>query len=185
MNVERYRGPIRNWWVPVLLGVMFLVVGVVVFFHPGTSYLTLAVMFGIGVIISGIFDLYVGASTHVQSGRGWMIAAGVIEILLGILMLFPQISGLVLPFMLAFWLMFRGFTLIGVSSDMMSYGIKGPGWVIALAVLLIIAAFIVLFNPVVGVGVIVIFLGISLLLLGIAMIVLGIDLYSLRKHLMN
>lgn len=33
----------------------------------------------------------------------------------------------VLPFVLGFWLMFRGFTAIGIASDMQDYGVRGAG----------------------------------------------------------
>lgn len=183
VNYERYRGPIRNWWVWLVLGILFLAMGVVVFFHPGESYLTLSVLFGVGVIFAGVLDIFLASSTHVQSGRGWYIAMGIIEILLGVMMLFPAISGAMLPFILAFWLMFRGFMLIGTASDMIAWGIKGPGWVIALSVLLILCSFIVLFNPVIGIGAIVIWLGVSLVILGIALIVFAFDLNSFRKKI--
>ena len=183
-NVERYRGPIRNWWVGLVLGILSIAMGVIVFMHPGESYLTLSILFGIGILLMGILDLYIGVGMHKQSGKGWVIATGIIEMLLGILLMcLPVVSMGMIPFLLAFWLLFRGFTLIGISSDMIAWGIKGPGWVIALAILMIICAFIVMFNPVVGMGAIVIWLGVSFLLLGIAMIVLAFDLNKLRKDL--
>ena len=33
----------------------------------------------------------------------------------------------ILPFVLGFWLLFRGFMAVGVASEMMSVGIKGAG----------------------------------------------------------
>lgn len=183
-DVERYRGPIRNWWVGLIVGLISIAMGVIVLMNPGESYLTLSMLFGVGILVAGILDLYAASTMHTQSGKGWIIATGIIEILLGVLLMFlPMVSMGIMPFLLAFWLLFRGFTLIGVSSDMIAWGIRGPGWVIALAVLMIICAFIVMFNPVVGIGAIVIWLGASFMLLGIAAIVLAFDLNTLRKHL--
>ena len=34
----------------------------------------------------------------------------------------------ILPFVLGFWLLFRGFMAVGVASEMMGVGIKGAGW---------------------------------------------------------
>lgn len=184
INVERYRGPIRNWWVDLLLGILSIVMGIIVFMHPGQSFFALSIIFGAGILVSGILDLFMASSMHRQSGKGWVIVTGVIEILFGILLLsLPRMSMNVMPLVLAFWLMFRGFALIGVSSDMIAWGIKGPGWVIALAIALILCSFVILFNPIIGVGAIIIWLGVSFLLLGIGFVILAFDLWRLNRTL--
>ena len=71
----------------MLLGIIFFIVGIVVFFEPGGTYLALSVLFGIVVILSGAFELYLGTKAPTGSGKGWYIAGGVVEILLGILLL--------------------------------------------------------------------------------------------------
>lgn len=184
INVERFRGPIRNWWVDLLLGILAIAMGIIVFIHPGQSFFALSILFGVGILVSGILDLFMASSMHRQSGKGWVIVTGILEILFGILLIsLPVMSMNILPFVLAFWLMFRGFALIGVSSDMIAWGIKGPGWVIALAIALILCAFVIFFNPIVGVGAIVIWLGASFILLGVGFIVLAYDLWQLRRAL--
>lgn len=180
----RYRHSINNWWLSMLLGIIFFIVGIIVFFRPGDSYMALSVVFGIMVILSGILEIYLGSNTAGQAGRGWLIAGGVIEILLGILLLStPSILFTVLPYVLGFWLLFRGFTAIGVASDMSSYGASGSGWTVALGILVIICAFFVLFNPVLGIGVVVVWLGLSLLFAGIELMVHAAHLRRLKKHL--
>lgn len=149
----------------MLLGIIFFIVGIVVFFEPGGTYLALSVLFGIVVILSGAFELYLGTKAPTGSGKGWYIAGGVVEILLGILLLCtPSMLFTILPFVLGFWLLFRGFMAVGVASEMMGVGIKGAGWTMTLGILVIISAFLVLFNPIIGVGVVVFWVGLSLLL---------------------
>lgn len=184
IDFQRYRGPIRYWWVELLLGVLAIAMGIVILMHPKISFLTISILFGLGILVSGILDLIVAASMHRQAGKGWTIATGVIEILLGVLLIsVPAVSLNIIPMLLAIWLLFRGFALIGISSDMMAWGVKGPGWVIAFASLLIFCAFIVLFNPAVGVGAIIIWLSVSFILLGIGFLILAYDLYRLRGRL--
>ena len=86
-DVGRFRHSIDNWQLSMLLGIIFFIVGIVVFFEPGGTYLALSVLFGIVVILSGAFELYLGTKAPTGSGMGWYIAGGVIEILLGILLL--------------------------------------------------------------------------------------------------
>ena len=183
-DAGRYRHSIDNWWLSLLLGILFFIVGIIVFFRPGDSYLALSVLFGIVVILSGILEIYLGANATGQSGRGWLIAGGVIEILLGLLMLStPSVLLSVLPYVLGFWLLFRGFTSIGLASDMNAYGVQGSGWTVALGVLVIICAFFILFNPVLGIGVVVLWLGLSLLFAGINLMVHAAHLRRLKRHL--
>lgn len=117
-----------------------------------------------------------------QSGRGWVIAMGVIEFLLGVLLLsLPQISMWMIPILLGVWLLFRGFSLVGISSDMMAYGIKGPGWVIAISILAILCAFLIIFQPILGVGAIVILLGAGFIIMGVDMIIFSLFLKRLTR----
>lgn len=183
-DVGRFRHSIDNWQLSMLLGIIFFIVGIVVFFEPGGTYLALSVLFGIVVILSGAFELYLGTKTPTGSGKGWYIAGGVIEILLGILLLCtPSMLFTILPFVLGFWLLFRGFMAVGVASEMMGVGIKGAGWTMTLGILVIISAFLVLFNPIIGVGVVVFWVGLSLLLAGVDLIAHAVTLRRLRKEL--
>lgn len=184
VDVERYRGPIRRWWVSLLLGLLFLVMGVIVFFFPGQTFFALAILFGLSIMFSGILEIFVGFSMGPQSGRGWVIAMGSIEFFLGLLLVsLPQISMWMMPILLGFWLLFRGFSLVGISSDMMAYGIKGQGWVVAVSILLIMTAFLIIFHPIFGMGAIVILLGVGLILMGVDMIIFGMFLKGLNKEL--
>ena len=68
-DVGRFRHSIDNWQLSMLLGIIFFIVGIVVFFEPGGTYLALSVLFGIVVILSGAFELYLG--TRLPPGRAW------------------------------------------------------------------------------------------------------------------
>ena len=175
-DVGRFRHSIDNWQLSMLLGIIFFIVGIVVFFEPGGTYLALSVLFGIVVILSGAFELYLGTKAPTGSGMGWY--------LLGILLLCtPSMLFTILPFVLGFWLLFRGFMAVGVASEMMGVGIKGAGWTMTLGILVIISAFLVLFNPIIGVGVVVFWVGLSLLLAGVDLIAHAVTLRQLKKNM--
>ncbi len=181
--VDTYRNAIRYWWLGPLLGAIIFIMGIVVFMHPGESYAALAIVFGLLILFSGIVQLFLGINMPRHTGRGWLIASGAIEIILGIILTFNiGLSALVLPFFLGFWLLFRGMTVIGTASQMRHEGIPGTGWTIFWAVMLIITAFLVLIFPAVGAGALVLWLGISFMFAGLALIFLGIQLNGMRKH---
>lgn len=180
----KYRRHSDNWQLSVLLGILFLIGGVIVFFEPARSYMALSILFGIAIVLSGLFGLYMGMKIPVHAGKGWMIFTGVIELILGILLLaVPSMLLSMLPFVLGFWLLYRGLLAVGFASDMMGCGVKGMGWSLALGILVIIGAMMILFNPLLGVGVAVVWLGVALLLAGIDLISHGINLRRLQQRL--
>lgn len=182
MDVSRYYNSIKHWWVYLALGVIFFIAGDVVFITPRERYLALSVVFGLIIMLSGISEIYIGANTPLRSGKGWLLAAGVIEILLGIALLgLPVIAMLLFPFFLGFWVMFKAYTTIGVASDMMGYGIKGAGWTLGFSILAVICSFLVITSPFVMLGFVFIWLGVSLLFVGSALILYSMQLRKMKR----
>ena len=51
---ERAGKTIRHWWLYLLTGILSIAAGIIVFCNPLESYLTLSLMFGVLMLISGI-----------------------------------------------------------------------------------------------------------------------------------
>lgn len=68
-DVGRFRHSIDNWQLSMLLGIIFFIVGIVVFFEPGGTYLALSVLFGI-VVILGRFRTVFGYEGSHRVGHG-------------------------------------------------------------------------------------------------------------------
>lgn len=157
----------RHWWVPLLLGIIVLALGAVVLLFPQTSYLTMTLLFGVVIILSGI--MYLGmAMTKGIKGRGWLIACGIIEIILGIILtMLPAISAVALPLCLGFWLLFKGSSLIGIGYGLRKVKGSGWGWTLFSALLLIICGIIILLQPLLyGTEAVVWWVGISFIIGG-------------------
>ena len=65
---------------------------------------------------------------------------------------------------------------------MIGYNIKGAGWVLVFAILVVIAAFFMLIVPFMGWGSYIAWLGLSLLFAAVAMIIYAIMLSKLKKY---
>ena len=182
--IEPFKNLTRYWWALLSLGIAIVVVGVMIFVNPQGSYLGMTLAFGIVILVSGIMQLAMSITEKYLPGRGWLIAGAVIEIILGIILLCnPALSAVTLPFFLAFWLLFRGFNLIGFASDMRALKVSGMGWTIAAAILLIICALLILFSPmVIGTAAVVTLVGIGFLLAGLAVIVFSFQLLSIKNR---
>lgn len=164
---DKYNGCLKYWWLLLVLGIILLLLGVMIFVFPLLSYVTMSMLFGITILISGIFYLVMSA-TKTLKGRGWLFIAGLIELLFGIfLTLWPAISATILPYILGFWLLFKGFTLIGIGADMSDVKGSGWGWSILWALAVIICAFVIIVYPIVfGIEAVIIWVGISCLIAG-------------------
>jgi len=185
--IEQFKNLTRYWWALLILGIAIVVVGVMIFVNPAGSYLGMTLAFGIIILVSGIMQLAMSITEKYLPGRGWLIAGAVIEIILGIILLCnPALSAVTLPFFLAFWLLFRGFNLIGFASDMRALKVSGMGWTIAAAILLIICAILILFSPmIIGTAAVVTLVGIGFLLAGISVIVFSFQLLSIKNRYKN
>jgi uncharacterized membrane protein HdeD (DUF308 family) len=170
----------------LLTGIALLVIGIVVFAFPAQSYIGMSLMFGWLILLSGIFQVILStANKHYITGRGWMLAGGIIEIVLGAILVWNvALSAATLPIFLGFWLMFRGFSAIGLGGDMSSMNVPGSAWTIISGILLLLCSLWVLIQPLVfGTTMVVVWVGISLLFAGIAAISLAMQLKSAHKHL--
>lgn len=106
------------------------------------------------------------------------MASGIIETVLGVLLtILPSITAAALPYFLGFWLLFKGFTLIGIGSDMSSVKGSGWGWSIIWALALIVCAFVIILYPMVfGIEAVIIWIGVSCIVAGLSLISFSVNL---------
>ena len=173
---------IKHWWLSVLLGVLLFIMGVWVIMTPVESYITLAIFFSAVIFVSGISGLiFTLANKNRLQGWGWHLISALLDLLFGtILLIYPQLSMIILPFIVAFWFMFSGFSAIGLSGEYKRMGLGSSGWGVAFGVLTIILAFVMIFKPLVGALTIVYMTGFAFMSLGIFRIMLGLQLKKLN-----
>lgn len=177
--IENSKQAVRYWWLLLIIGIALFAVGVLIFVYPAQSYLGMSLVFGWLMLISGILEVVLSsANKHFITGRGWMMAGGIIEIILGIILIFNVgLSAATLPIFLGFWLMMRGFSAIGLGGDMNALEITGSGWTIFTGVLLLLCSLWILFQPlVIGTTAVIVWVGITLLLAGITAFSLALQL---------
>lgn len=175
---------IKYWWVGVLLGVLFLLLGIWVLQSPIESFVTFAIYFAITYIISGIGAIAFSVSNReALDGWGWQLAGGILELVMGIALLAnPGVSMIVLAFFVGFWLLFRGFATISIAVELKKDGGKNWGWTLFSGILTMILAFMVLLNPLYAVSTLSIFIGLSLIMAGVAQIMIGFQVRKVSKR---
>lgn len=176
---------IKHWWLLAVAGVLCIVLGIVVFAFPLESYVTLAILFGVLLLVVGAAKL-IAASTSANffMMKGYVIVSGILDLLIGIfLCIYPGVTLVALPVMMGFWMMYNSFVLIGFSGDFDTFGIPGSGWVIGGGILLLILSILVLVNPFgAGIATVVVLAGIGLIVFGILLISLSVKLKEIHRN---
>lgn len=76
------------WWIPLLTGIVCLGFGIWIFLAPVQAVPVMAVVFAIGLLLTGLLNLILGCATRNSiSVWGWALVLGLIEIIAGVWML--------------------------------------------------------------------------------------------------
>jgi uncharacterized membrane protein HdeD (DUF308 family) len=170
----------RAWWWPLIFGIISIIAGILAIAWPGPTLVVLAVLFGIELIVWGIFRL-VGAITFGDESAGartlWAIL-GVLSLLIGFYALrHIVITLLSLGLLLGiFWLVDGIGTLVSAAEHK---NMPGRGFAVLSGVLGVIAGLILLFWPAISILTLALLAGIWLLVVGFTQITVAMQLRRL------
>jgi uncharacterized membrane protein HdeD (DUF308 family) len=170
----------RAWWWPAIFGVVSIIAGVLVLAWPGPTLVVLAVLFGVELIVWGIYRL-IGAITFGDAGGGartlWAIL-GVLSLLLGFYALrHIVITLLALGLLLGIFWLVDGIGLI--VSAVEHRGMPGRGLSLLSGVLGVIAGLVLLVWPSISILTLAWLAGLWLLVVGVMQIGVAVQL---RRH---
>jgi len=172
---------IKHWYLPSIVGILLIVLGIWTLTTPLESYIMLSIVFAVGFFLSGIFEMIFALSNKHKSWR-WSFALGLLSIIIGLLMILnPAISMATLPFYVGFMLLFHSILGICSAYEMRQYGIMDWGWLMLVAVLALIFSFIMLWNPLFAGVSIVVWTGIAFIVTGFYMIYFSTRLIKLNN----
>jgi uncharacterized membrane protein HdeD (DUF308 family) len=175
MDVIFARG-VRHWWFFLIRGILFIALGIYMVATPAASYAALAFLFGLIIFIAGIVELIRVVRDNDSFNRGLHLILGVIDIILGIVLMSHIAAGeTILRILVGLWFLFRGLSLFGFSSVMRR------SWpVIVGGVLIIIFSLFILFNSVFGAVTIILWTAFAFVITGLMNIVLAMRLKPLE-----
>lgn len=154
---------LRHWWVFIIRGVLFILLGVYMILSPATSYAALGFLFGLIIFVAGIVELlHVSRSVYTGNRRGHL-ALGIIDIILGIvLMSHIAASVAILRIIVGIWFLFRGISLFSFSRTI------HRSWMLKLGgVVTFIFGLLIIFNAAFGSFTIILFTAIAFIITGI------------------
>lgn len=175
---------VKHWWLMLIAGILCIAAGICVFVFPVESYLTLSILFGIVMLLTGVGQLIIASTSgNYLMMKGYFIVGGILDLILGIsLCVYPGVTLVVLPFMMGLWLMYHSFILISFGGDMDTFKVSGSASMIILGILILMLSIFVLLNPFsAGVVTVLVVAGVGLILLGVTFCILAAKLRDLKK----
>jgi len=181
--LKSFRNSVKHWYIPLILGIIFIVCGLYVFSAPLGAYVALSLLFSVSFIVSGIFDIFFSIENRKSmNGWGWYLVSGLLSLIMGIYLVnYPKISMAILPFIVGFTVMFRSFQLLGISFDLKDAHVLRWGNLAIFSILGIILSFMLLANPIFSGMSLVVVTGLSFVFVGIASVILAFNLKKLKN----
>ena len=165
-----------GWWLALLIGALAIVAGIIVILEPSNSLSTLAVIFGIFILIDGIVEI-VAAITGDTESRGLLAVIGALSVIAGVLLIRHPLGGVrAVALLLGIWLIAAGVVrLIGAFAY--------PGhriWRILVALVLGIFGVVIVSAPHIGYATLALIAGIGFICYGLGMLAVGWAMHSIR-----
>jgi uncharacterized membrane protein HdeD (DUF308 family) len=103
----------RGW--AIVLGILLVIGGIVVIAWPGVTFLVIAIVWGLTMLVGGIARS-IAAATLRGYAWGWLVVLGILEAILGILMLaWPDVTAYVILLLIGIYSIVAGILQIVLS----------------------------------------------------------------------
>ena len=177
-------GLARNWWVVALRGLAAIVFGVLTILNPAMSLAVLILFFGAYALVDGVFTVIAAVMRRREEPR-WvgLLISGILGILIGALtFMMPGVTTLVLLYIIATWAVIRGVFEISVALKLRKE-IQGEFWLILAGALSVaFGAFLFAF-PGTGALAVVMWIGVFAIVFGIVLMALAFRLKGWSRRL--
>ena len=180
--LKTVRNTVKNWYIPAIIGVLFILLGGYLFSVPVATYLTLTIFFSLTFLFSGILEIVFSVQNKDElEGWGWYLTSGIFSLLIGVaLVAKPEVAATTLPFFIGFSLLFRSFQGLGFAFELKNYGVIKWGNLAILSILGIVFSFLLIANPIFTGISLVVMTALSFIFVGISAIVLAFQLKKLK-----
>lgn len=172
------------WWLPVLRGVLMILLGLLLLVEPLGTLVALVWVFGVFAVVDGAVVLMQALLARGRPGFGWLVAEGLVSIAFGaLIMLWPDVTALVLFYLLALWVLVLGVTAVVVAVT--QYRARDLAWSGTLVFGLIgfLFGLLLAIKPQGTVDVILTVYGLFAFVAGVVMLVSGFATRSLSRQL--
>jgi uncharacterized membrane protein HdeD (DUF308 family) len=179
--IETKKSP--YWWIPLLFGVVFILIGYWILRSPEESFEKITRFIGAMIMVSGAIQLYFTIRHHKGTpGWGFQLAGDIFDLAVGAALLAnPSLLLRLITLFVGIWLIANSISLFmraaGSRKDQHDYW----AWEFGLGIFLMVMAIFFLWHPMLLGITIAIWAGIAFIILGLFRIVLTLRLRKLRK----
>jgi uncharacterized membrane protein HdeD (DUF308 family) len=176
---ESLRPATSLWWLPVLVGLAAVGVGVFFVVSPHETLTTFTVIAGIFLLLDAVLAIVAGIFGHGE-GRGLLALLGVLSAIAGLVLIKHPFDTLVIfTIIIGVWLVVAGLVRFVTSFSLP----EGRGASIALALFDILAGAVILAWPDLSLATLAVIIGIVLIVRGILLFVAGWGMRTLNSRL--
>ncbi len=174
---------IKNWWIPLVVGLIFLIVGIISFARPEDTYDNLSKLFSLAFLVSGILEIYFALSNRTSlKGWGWLMVTGIFSVFAAAMMFgSPLLASSSLAFLVAFVLLYRSFQGISQALEMRAYNDENWNLIFWVSILASVLSLILLFNPDLAALGLVFWTATAFILVGILSITVAFGLRRIKR----
>jgi uncharacterized membrane protein HdeD (DUF308 family) len=169
----------RHWGWVLVFGIVTLLAGLLTLVWPGRTIVVIAVLFGIQLVVAGIFRFVAAFASDDETGGTRVLLAllGVLSFIVGLYALRHVLLTIAaLALLLGIFWIVNG--AVEVFAALSHRGMQGRGWTIFMGLLSVVAGIVVLVYPAISLATLALVLGFWLLVFGIMEIVLAFRLRS-------
>jgi uncharacterized membrane protein HdeD (DUF308 family) len=172
----------RHWGWVLTFGIITLLAGLLTLAWPGRTIVVIAVLFGIQLVVAGIFRFIAALAADEESGgaRALLALLGVLSFIVGLYALRNVLVTIAaLALLLGIYWIVNG--AVETFAALSHKGMHGRGWTIFMGLLSVVAGVVVLVYPSISLATLAVVLGFWLLVYGIMEIVLAFRLRSVGQ----
>jgi uncharacterized membrane protein HdeD (DUF308 family) len=165
-----------GWWLALLIGAVSIVAGVIVILKPSDSLSTLAVIFGIFILVDGVIALIAALSGETE-GRGLLAVLGALSVIAGVLLIRHPLGGVkAVALLLGIWLIAAGVVRFVAAFSVPDH----RAWRICVALVLAIFGVVIVSSPHIGYATLALIAGLCFICYGIGMLLVGWAMHVIR-----
>ena len=101
----------------LLLGIVYILIGVYLLMHPLAGLATLTIALAIYLFVEAILEFVLGFSLRPLPGSGWLVFDGVVTLILAVMIwrTWPSSTGWVIGLLVGISMLFSGLARLGIS----------------------------------------------------------------------
>lgn len=174
---------VKNWWIHLIIGGIFVGVGLQIWQTPEASYYSLSRLFATILPIVGIAQIYYSVSNRkLLVGWSWYLSNGTFDLIVGFILLSKSIiSPELLPYFIGLWLTLKGINGVSLAIDIKEYGVKIWWWMLVAYIIIGVLGVFVVINPIASFASLALLTSGAFVFLGLAMIGSAMHIRQLHK----